>query len=320
MNSRTQEFRIFQELNKNAHLKECFHQDSNCSSKIIRAHSIQNNRILNKISRNGEVLNFSEAGDNNEIKLSRIGRKKATTFTGFCGYHDNAIFVPIESTDYKERNHEQEFLFAYRALAKEYHAKKWSIKLLQETINKLSNDRALEKLSSYLAGATASLAQLNFQREMFNSFLGKRDFDIISTRIIKFHEEYHIAVSSAFTVEKDFNGNSINNFSDLETHLKYIYLSVFPQNGKTYVLLSYLRKNKKFFSAFMNKIFEKSVNEKKITLSNIIAIHVENFAFSPIRWERISEAEKSEFQSLFRTTLFLPGDSMNQFKNINLFI
>lgn len=75
------------EIKKQAYLKECFHKDSNCSSKIIFAHSIQNNRILKKISHNGEVLCFSvtEDNDNNDINCYlELEEKKQLPLQGFA--------------------------------------------------------------------------------------------------------------------------------------------------------------------------------------------------------------------------------------------
>jgi len=114
---------FFQEFNKhkkNNQLKECFHEDENCNERIIKAHSVQNNKILNVISEDGHVHMFGselDEGYHLKAKMQNKGRKVATTFTGFCGYHDNEIFKPIEAHHYIIGNKEQEFLFAYRALA-----------------------------------------------------------------------------------------------------------------------------------------------------------------------------------------------------------
>ena len=313
------------EIRRQAYVKECFHKDSNCSSKIIFAHSIQNNRILKKISQNGEVLYFEETEDkdNNNIKflLSKMGRKKATTFTGFCGDHDCKLFLPIESHDYYDGNEEQQFLFAYRALAKEYHAKKTALKLGDSAISQSpQHGKALLGNLNFQKYQQVALYQLERDKQLFNSALDQGKFDMIYTRMIKFHQEYHIAVSSAFTVKKDLNGKDVNNFSDLETDMKYLYLTIFPQNGKTYILLSCLRKYKRYLSPLMNQIQEKSVNERKIILSNILAIHVENITISPSKWEKISEDKRSIFQKLFQDTVMVEGKSMTQLSNINLFV
>ncbi|MEA5550596.1 hypothetical protein VB713_06320 [Anabaena cylindrica UHCC 0172] len=311
------------EIKKQAYVKECFHKDSNCSSKIIFAHSIQNNRILKKISQNGEVLYWSttEDNDNNDIKflLSRTGRKKATTFTGFCNFHDTKLFTPIELHNYHDGNEKQQFIFAYRALAKEYHAKRMAVNLVNSAISQLPQHRKAI-LGNFQKNQKITLYQLEQDKQLFNSALAQGKFNIAYTWIMKFHHEYHIAVSSAFTVEKDLNGKDINNFSDLDTDMKYLYLTIFPQNGKTYILLSCLRKYKKYLSPLINQIKEKSINERKIILSNILATHVENLAISPSKWEQISEDKRSVFQQLFQDTIIAENDSMTQIKNINLFV
>ena len=43
-------------MRKKSRIKECIHPDkAHCSERIIGAHSIQNNKILSKISDNGHV-------------------------------------------------------------------------------------------------------------------------------------------------------------------------------------------------------------------------------------------------------------------------
>jgi len=71
------------------------------------------------------------------IDIEKIGRKVATISTNFCGFHDTKLFLPIESRDYRKNNKEQEFLFAYRAFAREYHAKR-EVKNVQENARKMA--------------------------------------------------------------------------------------------------------------------------------------------------------------------------------------
>ena len=48
--------RLYKEMRKKAQFKECIYPDKSCcSEKIIKAHSIQNNKILARISDNGKV-------------------------------------------------------------------------------------------------------------------------------------------------------------------------------------------------------------------------------------------------------------------------
>lgn len=314
----------FSKLKKQAYFKECFHQDENCSKKIIFSHSIQNNRILNKISHQGEVLCFEEVGDEElEFSLARTGRKKATTFTGFCGYHDNLLFKPIEEKSYRERDREQEFLFAYRALAKEFHAKNMSKNLTRAVLDDPNLGADREMLEVQLLGINSNLKQLTENKMLFRKSLENREFDVIESRLLKFQNEYHIAISSAFTMEKDFEGNIVNDYLEsLQSgkNLKFFYLTVFPQHGKTYILFSYLKRYRKFMSPVVNQILKAEVPQRKIILSNLIAAHVENIVISPLRWENMPEKEQDSFKDLFKDTIQVVGDAMSNLNTLNIFV
>ncbi|WP_052350691.1 hypothetical protein [Paenibacillus gorillae] len=148
--------------------KGCFHSDSNCSSEIVKAHSIQNNRILNRISQDGLVLQFNvEFEDSLVSEMKKEGRKKATTFTGFCGYHDAKLFSPIENFDYQIGNKEQEIIFAYRALAKEFHAKQTCLKITQNILNFI-NDGQYEKINRIFENKKPTKEQIDTMYEIMS--------------------------------------------------------------------------------------------------------------------------------------------------------
>ena len=329
-NVQLQEYNKFlSTIKKQYYVNECFHEDTNCS-QIIRAHSIQNNRILKKISDNGDVLYPRiKIGDSGTIVLlEREGRKKATTFTGFCKYHDNFLFTPIEHGDYKKGDKEQEFLFAYRAFAKEYHAEKVSINsfnsILEESIESIELTQQYRQFFQHLKNNREKvLSGLVPIKKSFNDAIKEKNFDIIHTRSFEFFEEYHLAASSVLTIENDLQGGIINDFTKINENIKYyrfLYLTVFPQEGKTYILLSFLKKDKKAFSSLMNQIQKSSLQRKKVIISNILAINAENLAVSPKKWCQMSESQKLQFIDLFEETSFQEGDSMTRLKNVNLFI
>src|SRR5690606_7991642 len=83
----------YKRIYKESKIKQCLHPDSaNCSEKVIGAHSIQNNKILKRISTNGHVYMPCPKPDNPFAVMTKWGRKEATVFTGFCGHHDKVIF------------------------------------------------------------------------------------------------------------------------------------------------------------------------------------------------------------------------------------
>ena len=70
--------------------------------------------------------------------FEKIGISSASTFFGFCNHHDTVIFSEIENKDYIG-NHEQNFLYAYRACALEYVKKKEACCFFKASLNKFKN-------------------------------------------------------------------------------------------------------------------------------------------------------------------------------------
>ncbi len=308
----------FNRLRNENMYSECIHKDQNCSDRIIKAHSIQNNRILNKLSKNGEVLQFSldSISEFGIFNLKKIGRKKATTFTGFCGYHDKEIFKPIEDKDYIPGDVEQEFIFAYRTIAKEYHAKKTTLNIYTKLLHMAKND--IETMKKYfpnvnnesiqvlkltaedfIEGSGMSLKDLDKYNTAMKINLSRKRYNKVETKVIEFDEEYSLAVSSTFYMTNDLEGNIINDLSNFKATMIPTMLTVIPQNSKTYVLISYFSKDRERFKFIDNQILNKSKDEQKIIISNLIIEYCENFVFSPDKWETMDEDEQRKIVAGF---------------------
>ncbi|MDP4086132.1 MAG: hypothetical protein Q8934_16140 [Bacillota bacterium] len=326
MDKRFRDFLIDFNMFKNKHLwSGCFRDNSNCSQKVIKAHSIQNNKILNKISENGEVLMFGAVGGNEfgiTTELQEQGRKKATTFTGFCGHHDHSIFRPIEDYDYIPGNTEQEFLYTYRATAKEYHSKK-SVTNMYRTLLDLLDKGSYSEISKVFEANAPSEEHIGFMGDMFsgalfgsddaekrleryrqklNSDLDNRFYDDIITNVIVLEEEYHIAVSSMIFLEESLSGIKINDLGDFNISLAPLFITVFPQNGQTFILLSDFKRNDRRYRFIKEDLLKRDTKEIKMILSNIILSYIENLVVSPIRWKATEISTRNAITKLFDET------------------
>ena len=124
------------ELYKKAFSQEtCLAPDvwlNECSSKIATAHTVPKSSSLKRISSQGHLYSFfpmtRHIDENNQLKSQGklkpelLGINKASTFTGFCSRHDDAIFAPLEK-DVFRGTLEQCFLLGYRALVREIYTK-----------------------------------------------------------------------------------------------------------------------------------------------------------------------------------------------------
>ena len=330
-------------LRKDCLFKECFHKDNNCDSKIIKAHSIQENRYLKEISVNGEVLSFNyfNFSDKFEVNLKEIGKGKASIFTGFCKYHDNAIFKPIESNkDYEKHNKEQEFIFAYRALAWFYYAKRVEYNIYKKSFDMFANNNVTDIQKYYIfhppfsdnfiafkthlykqysKGALAAVKELEILRASFNINLEKNKFNNIVTKVIEFKNTTPIALSSIVNIEYDANGKLINDYCNQKKKLKPIFLSVFIQKGKTYILISYLKKHMNTFSFIDEQIINQQTLRQKIILSNIIISYVENFFISPDFLLKINEKLKRKITNIYNQTIGMVGKQLILDEELNIF-
>jgi hypothetical protein len=148
-------------IKREAQIKQCLHPNqSECSEKIVKAHAIQNNRILNKISENGIVVTLDGAS-NLVFQTSDIkGRGIATTFTGFCAYHDKVFFQDIEDKEFNGTE-KQIFLLTYRTMAWHYHKKQQQTKATciqyEKMYNSGYNMSQSEEFLDYLAALKLGL-------------------------------------------------------------------------------------------------------------------------------------------------------------------
>lgn len=330
-------------LRKDCLFKECFHKDKNCSSKIIKAHSIQENRYLKEISVDGQVLsfNFISFSEKFEVSLKEIGKGKASIFTGFCKDHDNVIFKPIESNnEYEKYNKEQEFIFAYRALAWFYYAKRVEYNIYKKSYEMFSSNdlQNIQKYynfhppfpknfiafkthmyKQYAKGASAAVKELEIFRASFNKNLDKNKFDKIVTKVIEFNNITPIALSSIVNIEYDVNGKLINDYCNQKKKLKPIFLSVFNQKGKTYILISYLKKHMNTFSFIDEQIINQPILRQKIILSNMIISYVENFFISPDFLLNINEKLKRKINNIYNQTIGMVRKQLILDEELNIF-
>ncbi len=273
--------------------KNCLH--FGCNNKSINAHSIQKQGVLSKISVDGQVVAF-EYGSNG-IDSIKKGKRQASTFTGFCGLHDNDLFTDIERRSYEIGNVRQETLFAYRALSRELHAKT-SMRNFYSALLLDSTNYNKRVVGLILQGIAGGIADLERCRTVFKIMFETGDYTKLRTKIIVFDYECGIAVSSACTRVFDFTGNKIIE-PNISTHpsLPPLIVSVFPQNGKTYVLLSYIVEDDSFYSFLDNQLLNKKPILQQNLLSKFIFESCENIFLSPQLWDKLSKKTKEEFEN-----------------------
>ena len=267
------------------------------------------------------------------IRMSKVPRRKASIFQGFCDYHDGELFKSIELDDYT-RSKVQNFFFAYRALSYEY---------LQ-----------LAKTDYITAGMTAGLIEKNGFMEKEELSAGLNFFDLFelirklrnsdmapyfqkfSVELQKKEPNYEIIISEVFEVpfssliatsvmfnlRYDVNGNEINNIFDANAKLHPLFLNIIPQNDKTHVIFSCFEFSIAVYSSFFGQMKNLSNENLQKTISNIVISYARNFFVSPKKYNALSNEEKEKISILYSSTERSGGptkEQLNEDPPVNLF-
>lgn len=312
----------FGEMKKQCRIKHCLWNDS-CSDNIVSAHSIQENGILSKIADNGKIFMFKYYIDEkNEFHtvFEEEGKNKFSTFMGFCGIHDKEIFAPIEDKAFITSD-EQFYLFAFRAISREYH-----INIEKSLMDELVKKKAIEKgnydFNKYEIEKAIENTKVNLKKfkEIFNFMkmnIENKSFQGLKTRYIEYDKEYLIASNCCFLIYFDFNKNLIFNdeeYQKIQTGEinPLIMFNMFPKEGKTHILISYFSENTALS-------FLEDVKITQQDISNLLVYNAENTAYSPpyIK-ENFSKDEiallEYFFNSNLRNALYKPYNVPNLFR------
>jgi hypothetical protein len=276
-----------QSIEKNARIKQCLHPNQDeCDQKIIKAHAIQNNRILNKIAEEGHVITVD--GTSNMIfQGTQIkGRKIATTFTGFCKYHDKILFQKIEDCEFVG-SQEQVFLLTYRTMAWHYHKK-------QEQINAKSiqyermYERGYDMAASdgfrlFETGLKLGAEDNKKEKLVFDRSLLNRAYDKINFCIWELPYEVEFAVSMMHELEYDIYGHQINDH-ETDIDLKKIYLNIFPANSKSFCVWSWITENNDDYEEFSKQFMELEIIDRENYLNNKLPRWSDSLIISPRLW------------------------------------
>jgi len=191
--------KLVSEYIKECTFKECvFPEKEKCSEKVIEGHSIQKSRILEEIAHNGKVMSFSSRMSYSTYDFEKIGIRKASTFFGFCNRHDTSIFSDIENKDYEERLG-QNFLYAYRACARQYVEQRFALCIHEKILTKV------KKTPRNLQLIPTLLNEIDFDKHLIN---------ILSTALNRFHIE----------LQKD---SSERNYKIIETNINKLSYRTF---------------------------------------------------------------------------------------------
>lgn len=243
--------KMMRKLRSVTNIKDCFHSNkSECVLPIKSAHSLQKQGSLRFLEKekggNRYVYVHTEKQHNFEHKfydLKPTGRKAATTFDGFCEYHDTELFKKIENepeiTDIN--NDEHLFLHSYRSFAIAYHRKHEELKMYDSTdpeiVEMLNELYSPHQLFEARLGVEAALNDIKYPKQQIDKFLSSQDFSAMEYLVFEYHHTVPAGCAAFITPYQMPSGRKIQT----NTNSKFqssILTTVLPFSNRTIVILA----------------------------------------------------------------------------------
>ncbi|WP_412022089.1 hypothetical protein [Burkholderia cepacia] len=318
---------------KEASIKACLRggdEQLECSGKIIHAHSIQRGKILASIAdssgeNEGMVyhLGIAPAEDMQSMQpaFKLQGIKKFSTFTGFCGGHDKAIFQPIEDVAFTATT-KQLNIYAYRAAAKELHSTLESKKLCEVQLGDKLNASDFSPdllatlpailqgqlevpdyiLPGMLQGALTHVIRIRHMQCEHSASELQQICDDLTNAIEReqpsaFEHVYHsidgaclVACCASFIPYFDYGGKRIISMQEMQRMAQSSAASCLEMKnvmlnifpeGDRTHVIFTFSKGNQSFKASIEQLLKLDERALKIGLSNILLNYVENSAYGP---------------------------------------
>lgn len=285
----------------------CLHPNHNeCSERIIRAHAIQNNRILRKLAENGEVITFNETEHHLFQTNKTAGRKVATTFTGFCAHHDKILFQEIEDRPFSATE-KQVFLFTYRTFAWHLHKKRVQAQYTEAFSKSMEESgystKQFDEADDYKRNVLLGVADNDEKKAIFDQALLAECYDIIDYCVWEIPNELQIALSMMNEMQFDLERNPIN-AGHGDAALKSIFLNIVPLDSKTYIIWSWLKKDREY-REFVRQFMNLSERDRFNYLNNMIPIWTDSLVMSPALWESWGDQVQEAYRVLMNSDMLI---------------
>lgn len=287
---------------KYCYAADCYKDE--CTGRIVKAHSVSKSSNLKKIARDGHVYAVIPSSENftkhkGVLHPELLGINKASTFTGFCEFHDKKIFSPIENKYFTGEN-EQVFLLAYRAQARESYMKLCqadALDLLKDVgkgkpIDEQIRIRTMNHF--YGKGVKAGVRDAKIYKEKYENILISENYSAVKAYIIFFKKTPSVLCSAGIFPECDFHGNSLQNVFDLEVTNDLITFSSIATNEGGAVVFSWLEDedNKFFCQKFIESLLNIEPDFLSTSLIRFFFEFCENVFLEPNWWEGLEPKKK----------------------------
>lgn len=294
---------VMEKLRK-SQFKCCLYPEhTRCVKHIKEAHALQNNKIISQLSEKGHVyiLNTQKPPqiipiENEEPEvltlIDKVGVNHATTAMCFCDVHDDEVFAPIEkgAPAFNTSSEEHQYIYAYKAFIFEYYKKLVEEKVFKNSIkDKPSLLKVPEFIRQYRA-ISMTLTEMNTVKNFFDKGIVSKNYTGLKTCVIELPESINFANYACIALDFDINGRKIKHTK--RGFISRIFLTIFPEETKSYIILSCLSSDYKYYYKFFEQLKTANLDKLKFYFGLVLPLYSENIVISPRLWEKWSDEQK----------------------------
>ena len=301
------EVQVMEQMRKSM-VKCCMHPDkNNCKGKIKNAHALQNNKIISLLAgterhvytmdKKRQPLIIPIEGEEPEVLVEffKVSANDATTETCFCDRHDNVAFAVIEkgAPDFDVNSEPMKFIYAYKAFVFECYKQEVSYKIFQQCFKKRPPVFQLPQMVGLYRVSQLRLKEFEAVKNHFNSEILAGTYNGIETCVITIPERIKFANYAFIAPDYDLNGKRIKH--TIKGVMHRIAITAFPEDKKSYILLSCLSSEKNIYAQFFEQIDNASLEKIKFYFSMMLPLYSENMVISPALWNKWDDEMKIAF-------------------------
>ena len=273
---------------------------SDCSKTVARAHTVPRLGSLSHIAREGHVYSFVPSLENlkkhHGVCFPELrGIKRASTFTGFCSKHDDAIFAAIEKQPFSATP-EQCFLLGYRALAREVFTKLAAASLidLRRTMDRgkpLEEQLDIQTLNFlYEIGVRAGLRDNAHHKSIYDEILQTQDFPAVRYYVIEVAGAPDVMCSGGVFPEQDFNGLELQDIGDITTTSDLLSFTSFFGGNAGAIVFVWTADSDRTCERLIESLHAIDDTHVTAVLLRLFFEHCDNVHMRPDWWERLKDS------------------------------
>ncbi len=286
-----------------------------CGGEIGRSHTVSSSSSLSMIAESDHVLirsiNLFAKSEDEVLLFKRTSINEALTFPGFCNQHDQRLFESLDQSQFMATP-EQLFMQAYRCACREYYFKACQIDATLDA-NQMAELQGLPSGIEYKLPPALELAMASMSQGMsdaitaknkFEVLLANREFRRLRTYIIYGAGHPVIACAGAFFPDYITSGEPLQNYTDCNTKMQDLFVSIIPDASGSNVLLSFFDDEASAPTRFIEDLLK--TDNLTHRLIWMCMTRLENLAVKPSWWNGLPEGTRTSISDAlnYNTDMF----------------